>query len=344
MTSKASLLSAYGCIKLLIKWACPCLALKWGGVRGWTLGLLAMHITAMTNAVWVPELSAVVMVYNEMKTIARCLDHLRFCDEIVVIDDMSTDGTWEYLQSRSDVRAVRHLHTTFAAQREYGKDLARGRWILTMDADEYVPSALAETLRRKIREGSGPGQVADGFYLYLKNYYPRTLNGHFWSKHPRLVQKERCHWQQTDNPHSPLLQKGLVFETIAIADGYMEHEPLADLATFMRKKINRNLIVGAQLRAKGGRAQPWKMVLSALGRFWKFYVRKGAFRFGWDGWMMAYAEALEGFTKYAFAYEHPDSARAQPVLSEPGTYPAEAPWVSAPVKNEAALKERAAER
>src|SRR5450755_3008271 len=88
------------------------------------------------------ELSAVVMVYNERSTLGRCLDAVAFCDEVVVVDDVSTDGTWEYLRTRSVV-AVQNRHTTFAAQREYGKSLAHGQWILTMDADEYVSAELA---------------------------------------------------------------------------------------------------------------------------------------------------------------------------------------------------------
>ena len=89
------------------------------------------------------ELSAVVMVYNGMQTLPRCLDALRACcDEVIVVDDCSTDGTWEYVQSLP-IRSVRHRHTTFGAQRELGKELSRGAWVLTMDADEYVTPELA---------------------------------------------------------------------------------------------------------------------------------------------------------------------------------------------------------
>ena len=190
-----------------------------------------------------PEISAVVMCFNEKRVIARCLDALAFCDEIVVVDDCSTDGTWELLQARAGVRSFQHRHTTFAAQRQYGKDRATGRWILTMDADEYVTPELAALIRAAIRRPDAP----DVFEIRRNNPYPRTLRGAFWTKHPRLVRAEKCRWLVTDDPHSPLDLAGLRVEVLEGA--HLEHEPLPDVATMLRKNVNRSLIVAALDRA-----------------------------------------------------------------------------------------------
>ncbi|MCI0574394.1 MAG: glycosyltransferase family 2 protein [Myxococcaceae bacterium] len=262
------------------------------------------------------ELSAVVMVFNERKTIARCLDALvAACDEVVVVDDVSTDGTWEYLQSRGDVRAVQHKHTTFAAQREYGKSLARGRWVLTMDADEYVSPALAAAIRQAIRRPDAP----DGFYIWWRTPYPPSLVGASWSKHPRLVRTDRCRWVQTDNPHSPLDMTGLRMEVLSGA--HMEHAPLPNLATALRKSINRSLIVATQERAVGRRTNGLKLFGSTLARFLKMYVRGGAWRHGTSGFIMACAAAFEAFAKQAFLYETPLQAAEQLQDGGPGSYP-----------------------
>src|SRR5215510_6906649 len=118
-----------------------------------------------------------MIVYNGIATIGRSLDAVRFCDEIVVVDDVSTDGTWEYLQSRKDVRAVQHLHRTLAEQRAYATSLAKGRWVLSIDSDEYVSPELASAIRREIRKPDAP----DGFYLLWRSPYPATLRGVGWS-------------------------------------------------------------------------------------------------------------------------------------------------------------------
>lgn len=262
-----------------------------------------------------PELSAVVMCFNEVSVIERCLDALSFCDEIVVVDDCSTDGTWELLKAREGIRAIQHRHTTFAAQRQLGKDAAHGRWILTMDADEYVTPELAASIRAAIARPDAP----DGFYLRRRNPYPGTLRGHGWTAHPRLIRADRCRWQVTDNPHSPLETAGLRLETLS--PGHLEHEPLPDLATMLRKSINRSLIVSAQERARGRRRGGLRLLASVLARFLKAWLGDGGWRFGADGLVISAAVAFEAYAKQAFLLETPRRAMEQLQDGGPGSYP-----------------------
>ena len=269
-----------------------------------------------------PELSAVVMCFNEKRTIERCLDSLSFCDEIVVVDDCSTDGTWELLQERKDVRAFQHRHTTFAAQRQYGKDRATGRWILTMDADEYVARALAEAIRAAIRRPDAP----DVYEIRRRNPYPRTLRGAFWTKHPRLVRAEKCRWVVTDNPHSPLDTAGLRVEVLEGA--FLEHEPLPDVATMLRKNVNRSLIVAALDKAGGRRGGMLPLLGSSLGRFLKYFFREGAWRYGADGLIFAAACGFEAFAKQAFLVERQEKPLESMQDGGPGSYPAGTTFVT----------------
>lgn len=108
-----------------------------------------------------PRLSAAVLVYNGVRTIERCVRSLVFCDEILVVDDFSTDGTWELLQDLP-VRAVRHPHETFAKQRAFARDLSKGVWLLSMDADEVVSEELAEGILAAVEAG-----VCDCYYLRI---------------------------------------------------------------------------------------------------------------------------------------------------------------------------------
>lgn len=277
-----------------------------------------------------PTLSAVVMVFNERRTIDTCLRPLlELCDEVVVVDDCSTDGTWEYLESLGGrVRAVQHRHTTFAAQREYGKAQATGAWILSMDGDEYVTPELARAIRAALARPDAP----DGFFLRRRNPYPRTLRGHFWTAHPRLVRADRCRWVVTDNPHSPLETGGLRFETLQ--GGHLEHEPLPDVATLLRKNINRSLIIAAQQREAGRRPGAAAMAATVLARFLKFYLGSGAFRFGASGMVMAWAMAQEALAKSAFLVETPTTAPESLQDGGPGSYPAGTQFVT-PTKGEA---------
>lgn len=269
-------------------------------------------------------LSAVVMCFNEVRVIGRCLDALAFCDERVVVDDCSTDGTWELLEARTDVRAIRHRHTTFAAQRQLGKDAAKGQWILTMDADEYVTSELAQAIRTAIARPDAP----DGFHLRRRNPYPATLQGEGWTQHPRLVRADRCRWVVTDNPHSPLDLSGLRMETLQ--GGHLEHEPLPDLATMLRKSVNRSLIMATLDRARGRRAGGLRLLGSSLARFLKFYLREGAWRFGGSGLAVALAVAFEAYAKQAFLLESPRTDAEHLQDGGPGSFPQGTSFVSKP--------------
>ncbi len=265
-------------------------------------------------------ISAAVLVFTGRQTIKRCLDNLMFCDEIVVVDDGSTDGTWEYLQSKSDrILSIQHQHSTFSAQREFARDHAHGDWLLTMDADEYITEDLAQAIQEAIRKPDAP----DGFWLRRRNPFPNGLKGYEWTKHPRLVRRNVCRWKPTDSPHAPLDTRGLKFRTLR--GGFIEHEPISSYSVALRKTINRSLIVADQLHKRGIRVGVIRLCLSSLTRFLKTYLFHGAFRFGRSGVLFSFLIAFEAFCKYALLYSAGRDDLHRLTDGGPGSYPVEGP-------------------
>jgi glycosyltransferase involved in cell wall biosynthesis len=96
-----------------------------------------------------PLVSVAIPVYNAQATVAQTLRsvlaqthrHL----EIIVVDDGSTDGTWQVLQSfGSSIRVVRQPNGGLAAARNAGIQAATGEFVALMDADDVCePERLA---------------------------------------------------------------------------------------------------------------------------------------------------------------------------------------------------------
>ncbi|MBI4130360.1 glycosyltransferase family 2 protein [Candidatus Roizmanbacteria bacterium] len=88
-----------------------------------------------------PNLSIIVLAKNEEKRIAACIRSVSFAEEVIVIDDNSADATVAIAQKEGAI-VYTHALSDFASQRNRALTLARGKWILFVDADEWISDEL----------------------------------------------------------------------------------------------------------------------------------------------------------------------------------------------------------
>ena len=87
-----------------------------------------------------PNVSIIIPTFNRLwslpKAVESCL-HDQCRTEVIVVDDGSTDGTWEWLQGQNDVRSIRqaNLGKCWAANR--GVDAATGEYVRFLDSDDW---------------------------------------------------------------------------------------------------------------------------------------------------------------------------------------------------------------
>ncbi len=91
-----------------------------------------------------------MIALNERKNLERSLPSLSFCDEIIVVDSGSTDGSVEYARSLG-CTVVHRDFDHFGAQKSYAASLARNDWVFSLDADEWVTPELASEIKDLIR-------------------------------------------------------------------------------------------------------------------------------------------------------------------------------------------------
>ncbi len=95
------------------------------------------------------SVSVLILTLNEEANLAKCLDSLSWCDDIVVLDSYSGDGTERIAKDRG-VRFEQRKFDNYALQRNYALNEIgyKTPWLLMVDADETVPRDLADEIGR----------------------------------------------------------------------------------------------------------------------------------------------------------------------------------------------------
>jgi glycosyltransferase involved in cell wall biosynthesis len=120
------------------------------------------------------NVSILILTYNEELNIAKCLDSLAWCDDIVVIDSGSTDQTIA-IAERAGARILTRNFDDFAGQRNFGLEHGKFRhaWVLHLDADEVVTPEFQVALSRLV-----PTDGIDAYFIPSK-----TMLFDTWLKH-----------------------------------------------------------------------------------------------------------------------------------------------------------------
>jgi len=132
-------------------------------------------------------ISAVVLTKNEEENIKECLAGLKFCEEIIVIDDNSTDKTKEIAKKEGARVYVRSLDNNFAGQRNYALGLTKEEWMFFIDADERVTPAL----RQEITNNKLQITKINGFWFKRNDFFMEKLLKHGEAKSVKLLRLAR---------------------------------------------------------------------------------------------------------------------------------------------------------
>lgn len=112
------------------------------------------------------KISAVISAYNEEKKIKDCLDSLKWVDEIIFVDNNSTDNTLEIAKSYTSKIYKRENNLMLNVNKNFGFTKATGDWILYLDADERVTPELKEEI---LSACNSQNSNINGFYVPRKN-------------------------------------------------------------------------------------------------------------------------------------------------------------------------------
>jgi len=97
------------------------------------------------------KLSVVLATRNEEENIGRCLESVKLiADEIIVFDEYSEDKTKEIAERHGARVYLEPHHDIFHITKQKAIDMAKGEWILQLDADEVITEELAKEIIKVI--------------------------------------------------------------------------------------------------------------------------------------------------------------------------------------------------
>jgi glycosyltransferase involved in cell wall biosynthesis len=99
--------------------------------------------------------SVLILTLNEEANLPGCLESVKWCDDVVVLDSYSQDRT-EEIAKQAGVRFIQRRFDNYASQRNYGLHDIKYKypWILMVDADETVPAELATEIQSIVNQTS----------------------------------------------------------------------------------------------------------------------------------------------------------------------------------------------
>lgn len=180
------------------------------------------------------SIAAIILTKNEEKHIARCIGSLRdVCEEIIVVDSVSTDKTCEIAESMG-ARVYKNPWKNYATQFNYGVyqcDI-RSEWIWRIDADEFLEGNLGVAMKKALSECSDD---VNGVYVRKRiDFMGRPLlhGGWYPSYHLKVFRKGHgdCENRWMDE-HIRIFDG----ETIAVEEGNQVDANLNDLTWWTEK-------------------------------------------------------------------------------------------------------------
>ena len=250
------------------------------------------------------RLSVIIITRDEVHRIGRAIAALAFADEIVVLDSGSTDGTLDVARA-AGARVEQAVDWPgFGRQKNRALDLARGDWILSIDADELVTEALAGAIREAIRRTDSDSDSDSGTQAPVAWWIERRSR---WCGRPirygdwrrdrvlRLFRRGSARFSD-DIVHERVVCDGIQGQLA----GWLWHDTV-DTPEDGAEKALRYARLGSERLRQRGRGGWWSALWHAGGGFVRGYVLRLGCLDGFAGWAIATNNAYATWLRYRLA-------------------------------------------
>ncbi len=240
------------------------------------------------------KITATIITLNEERNIARAIESLRCCDEIVLVDSGSVDRTVE-LAAKLGARVVESPWHGYATQKNYAAEQATHDWILSVDADE----ALSESLEAEIWTVKKKGPSYDAYTMpRLAQYLGRWIlhSGWYPDRKIRLYHRAKAKWVG-DFVHESVQVNG----RLGHLESNLLHFTCESLSEHLKTMDRYTTLAAEELVSRKQKILLRNMILDPAWTFCKTYFFQRGYKDGLEGLTIAYMAAIYTFLKYAKA-------------------------------------------
>jgi glycosyltransferase involved in cell wall biosynthesis len=240
-------------------------------------------------------LSVVIIAKNEQSRIKDCLESVAgFADEIVIVDDESTDDTRAIALKYTDAIVTRHMDIE-GKQRNFGASKAKNDWIMLLDCDERMTDELKEEIAVALKEGDP--KIAAYWAPQINYLGDVQLNHGGWSSpHIRLYNKNHVKWSEADYD--------VIHPGLKTSEGYRGgqlkgktiHYSFRNVEDFIAKINRYSTLEAVKWYLDKRKMSLGKAMWRSWDRFFRRFIAKKGYKDGYYGFVAA---VLSGFNELA---------------------------------------------
>jgi glycosyltransferase involved in cell wall biosynthesis len=240
------------------------------------------------------KITATIITLNEERNIARAIESLRCCDEILILDSGSTDRTLQ-LAENLGARVFEAGWRGYSGQKNWAAEQAANDWILSLDADE----ALSEALEAEIWNLKKSGPSFDGYTMpRLARYLGRWIlhSGWYPDRKIRLYDRRKGRWVG-DFVHESVHVDGRLGQL----ESNILHFTCESLSEHVKTMERYTTLAAQEIAARKIQVPLWRVLVDPQWTFLKSFVLQRGFLDGREGVTIAYMAAFYTFLKYSKA-------------------------------------------
>lgn len=242
------------------------------------------------------KISVNILTKNSEAHIRKCLDALQIFDEIVILDNGSTDDTLVIAQQYANTKVFTNEFIGFGPLKNLAIGYSQNDWIFSIDSDEIATPALIEEIQSlKFDKNTIYAIKRSNFYGNKKMQCCGWDNDFV----KRIFNKQSTKFSD-DLVHESLIEHNL---TIKKLKNEIEHYSFKS-ADELIEKMQKYSSLWAQDKKGKKQSSPFQAIIRAFFTFIKFYFLKKGFLNGYEGLVISISNANGTFYKYIKLYEN----------------------------------------